>query len=171
MNNKSGLSIYFFLAGAVLCLIPLLILPTSDLFGISVQSASELIPTFAKVDHNQTLQLEMPVYWIRQSFIPFFSSISPIYSQLYSWISLIGLFILAIGVKQWANISNKQFYLGIGIWIAIAIFKATNSSLIPLPYSLTLCLISLVALSILSLLNHPSSLNITKPLIQNLNLE
>ncbi len=195
MNNKSGLSIYFFLAGAVLCLIPILILPTSDLFGISVQSASELIPAFAKVDHNQTLQLEMPIYWIRQSFIPFFANISPIYSQLYSWIGLIGLFILALGIKQWANISNKQFYLGMGIWIAIAIFKATPSSLfpipsflipntsnltpytspltpsylflitssflllpsyiIPLPYSLILCLISLVALSILSSQTFP----------------
>lgn len=157
MSNKSGHLIYWFLVGTILCLLPLLWELRADSFGIGVQAASELIPSFAKVDQNQILQLEMPIYWIRQQYIPYFTDINPIYTRIISITNLIGLLTLAFGIKQWANINNKQFYLGISIWIAITIFKAIPLSLFPIPYSLfpipyslTLCLISLVALSILS---------------------
>jgi len=144
MNNKSGILIYWFLLGTILCLLPLIWVICADSFGIGLQAASELIPSFAKVDQNQVLQLEMPIYWIRQQYIPYFTEIKPFYTEIIAITNFIGLLTFAYGIKHWANISNKQFYLGIGIWIAITLFKAIPSSLSTLPSSL---------------IPHPSSLS------------
>ena len=95
MNNKSRLSIFFFLLGALLCLLPVMALPWIDFFGIEVRTASELIPTLAKVDQHHGLQLEMPIYLIRQSFVPFFTELNPRLDFL-QYPFLIGLYVGAI---------------------------------------------------------------------------
>ncbi|MEY2792554.1 MAG: hypothetical protein RJA76_546 [Bacteroidota bacterium] len=162
MDNKSELSIYFFLLGAVLCLLPILCLPWMPSFGISLETASELIPSMAKVDHNQSIQLEMPVYLIRQSFLPFFTNLNPLFTHIFSWCSLIGILIFTYGIKKWAKINNIQFYIGLSIWLILALlktlpsnFSSTNlipftSYLIPLNYTLFISFLFLIILSILS---------------------
>jgi len=123
MNNKSRLSIFFFLFGALLCLLPVMALPWIDFFGIEVRTASELIPTLAKVDQHHGLQLEMPIYLIRQSFVPFFTELNPIYTYLITIIAFISLSIFLFELKKWSKIPTKQFVLGLGIWLLIMLYK------------------------------------------------
>lgn len=133
----------------------MLILPTTDFFGISLQTASELIPSLAKVDHQNGLQLEMPIYLIRQSFIPQFTNITPLFTYLIIAFTLISLCIFTYEIKIWSKISTKQFILGISLWLLIIAYK-----LFPYNFnefinsfgnlSLVSCFLSLVTLSILS---------------------
>ncbi len=155
MDNKSRSSIYFFLLGSILCLLPVLSFPWINIFGISVQTASELLPSMAKVGQNQQLQLEMPIYLIRQSFIPYFSTIHPIFTYLIIGFACLSLLIFTYEIKIWSKISTKQFALGIGLWLIIFIYKLFPFNQNEFIHgigniSLVLCMLSIVALSICS---------------------
>lgn len=123
MNTTSRIPILFFALGAMLCLFPLFSLPWIENNGINLITASELIPSFAKVDHNQSLQLEMPIYFVRQQFIPFLTNIPSSYSYFFVPILLLACFFLLFEIKRWARISNRQFWLGIILWFSILTFK------------------------------------------------
>lgn len=155
MNQATRNTILFFIIGASLCIFPLFALPWLETSGIRVDVASELLPTIAKVDQNQTLQLQMPIYLIRQQFIPYISSIQLIYTYFFMAFAILGLGMILWGIKKWATISSKQFVLGLAVWGFILLYKllALPSQEILLTLSqwiLPLSFLAIFALSVLS---------------------
>jgi len=155
MNQKSSYSIFYFILGAFLCLSPSLSFFWVQGFGISQRISSELIPSLAKVDQVKGLQLEMPIFLIRQQIVPYFTEINPIFTFIFFVFALIGILALSWEIKIWSKISTRQFYLGIGIWVlifAIKLFPFEKNLIISSigNFTLVTCLLSLVTLSILS---------------------